>query len=74
MAASAAAKPSRERGSHPTADALTESTVSVPELQLGGNHSLRGNESLSWDPAGLGPEEAGRALWAVLGLLLACLK
>lgn len=39
----------------------------VPELQLGGNHSLGGNESLSWDPAGLGPEEAGRVLWAVLG-------
>lgn len=56
------------------ADAVTESMVSVPEMQLGGNHSLGRNESLSWDPAGLGPEEAGRVLWAVLGLLSACLK
>lgn len=49
------------------------SGCSVAELQLGGNHSPECNESLSWDPAGWGPEEAGQ-LWAVQGLLLACLK
>lgn len=70
-AASAAGKPRRARGSHPLADALSKSTVSAAELQLGANHSLGGNESLSWDPAGPGPEEAGTVLWAVLGLLLA---